>query len=1033
MSGAVISATNTATGMTARVEAGAQGNYRLAQLAPGTYTVTANATGFRQAVQENVTLHAGEKVALSFSMVLGERTETLVVEEFPGMLQTESAQIGDVIENQQVLDLPVKDREFLELALLGSGVVNPPGGTRGDSLQQTGKLINILGQRTGHNLFMVDGVSITDEYFNNVVLNPAPDAIREFNIEKSNYDAEFGGKSGGVINVITQTGTNTLHGSAYEFLRNSVFDARNFFAPPNQGTPFQENQFGAALGGPVVKNKTFFFLNYDGQRIRNSVAQQFSVPTAAQRSGVFATAITNPNGGAPFPNNTINVALDPAAVALLAKLPLPNLPGTSNNLLAIDKQTNDNNQYNARIDHQFSASDTAYARGSVFTANEFDPFGSSVLNEALLPGFGRNLTTHSVNASVGEIHVFSASVQNEFRFGFLRVSGGQADPNAGNPFASQYGLQGTTPNHNDMGYPQVSLSNLFSTIGSAAGFNNRLDRNFEIFDNVAIQRGRHAIKFGGYFFHLNFNPSYPNDARGIYTYSGGYSGNALADFLLGLPSQAQAGIGEGAENAHTSWAHFYVEDGWKISSRLKLDAGLRYEFNQNLYARTNQTSDIDLNAAGGPAFVVAGNTASLPPTAAALAALSPIPVVSASSVGWNNSLLTPKSLRLSPRLGLAWDVPHFTNTVFRAGFGIYTNQAAYSVLQNLAENAPFFLVKTVTNPAKPTYTTENILNFSPTGAIGANSVNHKFAIEYNEVWNAALQKQLPGSTTVEIDYIGSRTVHADSSTAVNVPSVFGGPRPVPQLAAFSTIRWDGWATFNAMTLRTSRRFRHGLSFNASYTLSKSIDDASDTGTTNAEYNLPEDPYSMNLEKGLSSFVHRNRFTANAVYDLPFARGGSRFVRGAFGGWRASGIFTAQSGAPFTINLSSAAGQNVSPTGLVSGNNLERPNLVGNPNSGPQTPADWFNTAAFALPASGTYGTAGRNVVTGPALTGLDVSLQKEATLYERLRLQLRLDAYNSLNHANFNLPGRIFGAANFGVISSAGDPRELQWALKLLF
>jgi hypothetical protein len=378
-------------------------------------------------------------------------------------------------------------------------------------------------------------------------------------------------------------------------------------------------------------------------------------------------------------------------------------------------------------------------------------------------------------------------------------------------------------------------------------------------------------------------------------------------------------------------------------------------------------------------------------------------------------------------------LPQFTNTVFRAGFGSYTNQAAYSVLQNLAENAPFFLVKTVTNPAKPAYTTENILNFSPTGAIGANSVNHNFAIEYNEVWNAALQKQLPGSTTVEIDYIGSRTVHADSSTALNVPSVFGGPRPVPQLAAFTTIRWDGWATFHAMTLRTSRRFRHGVSFNASYTWSKSMDDASDTGTTNAEYNLPEDPYAMNLEKGLSSFDHRNRFTANAVYDLPFARGGLRFVRGAFGGWRASGIFSAQSGAPFTINLSSAAGQNVSPTGLVSGNNLERPNLVGNPNSGPQTAADWFNTAAFALPAAGTYGTAGRNVVTGPALTGLDLSLQKEATLYERLRLQLRLDAYNSLNHANFNLPGRIFGAANFGVISSAGDPRELQWAVKLLF
>jgi hypothetical protein len=1030
--GAMIIATNTTTGLRVGVGTGPAGEYLLPQLAPGVYDITATTSGFKQTVQRNIVLHAGDHIDVKFSMVLGERTETLVVEAVPGLLQTESAQIRDVMENQQVTDLPVKDREFLELALLGSGVVNPPGGTRGDALQQTGKLINILGQRTGHNLFLVDGVSVTDEYFNNVVLNPPPDAIREFSIAKTNYDAEFGGKSGGVINVITQAGTNGFHGSLYEFLRNSVFDARNFFAAPNQPTPFQENQFGGSLGGPVAKNKTFFFLNYDGQRIRNSVAQQFSVPTAAERSGVFTTAIVNPAGGAPFPNNTINVPLDPAAVAMLAKIPQPNLSGTANNFLAVDKQTNDNNQYNGRIDHQFSSKDTAYARASGLAANEFDPFGSSVLNEALLPGFGRNLTTHSANVSASEIHVFTANVQNEFRFGFLRVSGGQSDPNAGNPFASQYGLQGTTANPGDMGYPQVSLSNTFTTMGSATGFSTRVDRDFEIYDNVSIQRGAHAIKFGGYFFHLNFNPSYPNDARGVYTYNGAYSGNALADFLLGYPSQAQVGAGEGAENAHTSWAHLYLEDGWKVTQSLKLDAGLRYEFNENLYARANQTSDIDLSASGGPAFVVAGEPAVLPPAAAALAALSPIPVVSANSVGWNNSLLTPKSLRLSPRLGLAWQVPRLTNTVFRAGFGIYTNQAAYSVLQNLAENVPFFLVKTVANPAKPLYTTEDILNANPTGAIGANSVNHNFAIEYNEVWNAALQKQI-GNTALEISYIGSRTVHADSSTAVNVPTTFGGARPFPELAAFSTIRWDGWATFHGMTLKAARRFRHGLSFESTYTWSRSIDDASDTGTTNSEYNLPEDPYAMNLEKALSSFNRPQRLTANAVYDLPFGTRGKGWLASSIRGWRVAEIFTAQSGAPFTVNLSSAAGQNVSPTGLVNGNNLERPNLIGNPNSGPETPAEWFNTAAFALPAQGTYGTAGRSVVNGPGLVDLDVSLQKEATLYERVRLQFRIDAYNSLNHANFNLPGRIFGAANFGVIGSAADPRELQWALKLLF
>ena len=337
---------------------------------------------------------------------------------------------------------------------MSAGVVSPPGGTRGDSLQQTGKLINILGQRTGHNLFLLDGVSVTDEYFNNVVLNPPPEAIQEFNIAKTNYSAEFGGKSGGVVNVITRSGTNRFHGTLYEFLRNDLFDAKNFFSPVNLPTaPFQENQFGGTLGGPVVHDKTFFFVDYDGVQIRKSLSQLFSVPTAAQRAGVFSTTIVNPAAGTPFPGNTINIPLDPAASALLAKVPLPNLPGQSNNFLAVDKQTNDNNQFNGRLDHQFSTRDSTYLRTSIFDASEVDPFGSSVLNEALLPGFGRTLTTHSVNLSLGETHIFSPSILNEFRFGWLGVSGGQGDPNAGNNFAGQYGLQGATTKPQRYGLP----------------------------------------------------------------------------------------------------------------------------------------------------------------------------------------------------------------------------------------------------------------------------------------------------------------------------------------------------------------------------------------------------------------------------------------------------------------------------------------------------------------------------------------------------------------------------------------------------
>ena len=1061
IAGATVEGTHVATQQKFSATTNDAGLFLLPQLPLGEYALAVSAPGFKQAVQDHVVLHVGDQFRQDFDLALGEQSESVTVESSAGLMQVQSAEIKDVIQNEQVVDLPLKGREFLELTLLSEGVVSPPGGTRGDALQQTGKLINVMGNRTGHNLFLVDGVNITDEYFNNVVLNPSTDAITEFNMLKTNYNAEFGGKSGAVVNVITKSGSNSFHGSAYEFLRNDIFDARNFFAQPGVATPFRENQFGATFGGPIVRDKTFFFVNYEGQRIRNSLSQAFNVPTAAERIGNLTglsakfTSFKDPFTGTTYAgadlNSDPNFHINQAALALLNLLPqpTPGLAGT-NDLLAVGQQGIDTNQYNARIDHQFSTADSAFIRASVFDANEFDPFGSSVLNEALLPGFGRTLRTHSVNFSVGETHTFNPNLLNEFRFGWLTVSGGQGDPNAGKPFASQNGLLGTTQNRADMGYPQVNLSGVFSTIGTAAGFTTRVDRNYEFFDNVLWHHGKHTIQFGGYFFHLDFNPEFPNNARGTYTFNGSSSGNAFADFLFGVPSQGQVGIGEGAENAHTNWAHFYIQDGWQITRSLKVDLGLRYEYNSNLIADSNQTSNIDLAAAGGPAFVVAGDLANLTASQSALVAIAAgqnptIPVVSAATVGWDSSLLRPRPLRFSPRVGLAWTIPHSGETVVRAGYGIYTNQAAYSVLQNLAENIPFFLNKTViynpvSSPAtcgSAPCTINNILSFNPNGAIGANSVNHNFAVEYNEVWNLTVQRPLSKTTAVELEYVGSRTVHADSSTAVNLPQpgpgAVQGRRPFPDLNSFTTIRWDGWAFFNGLTVKATHRFAKGLSFDGSYTWSHSIDDASDAGTTNAELNLPQNIYADNLsvEKADSSFDHRNRLTVNVVYDLPFANRSTGWLHRTVGGWRASGNFIAQSGAPFTINLSSAS--DPANIGLVNGSNLERPNVSGNPNNGPKTPQQWFSTSSFSAPSAFTFGNTPRNNVIGPGLVDLDTSLQKEAAVRESVKVQFRFDVFNVLNHPNFNLPGRIFGSSTFGAITSAQDPRELQFALKLMF
>ena len=321
----------------------------------------------------------------------------------------QSGEIKDVIRNRQVIDLPLKGRQFLDLAMLSQGVVRPPGGTRGDAMQQAGNLVNVLGQRSGHNLYLVDGATVTDQHFNNMVISPSVDSIDEFNIQKTSYAPEFGGKSGAVINVITKSGTNQWHGALFEFVRNDVFDAKNFFDSSTAPIPpFRQNQFGGSFGGPILRNRTFFFVSYEGQRVRKSLTQTFSVPTDAMRRGDFSglAAIYDPSTAQrqPFAGNRIPV--DPVAAAILSRVPRANLAGIAQNLRATEIQDVHANQYSARIDHRIAEKDNAYLRVSLFDARQFDPFGSGVLQESLLPGFGRTLSTHSINGVAGWTHTF---------------------------------------------------------------------------------------------------------------------------------------------------------------------------------------------------------------------------------------------------------------------------------------------------------------------------------------------------------------------------------------------------------------------------------------------------------------------------------------------------------------------------------------------------------------------------------------------------------------------------------------------------
>jgi hypothetical protein len=1042
--GATVVALHVMTGLRIERVSDDAGRFFFAGLPVGSYTITVSLEGFKQVTQAGLLLQIGQRVNLPVTLPLGGQEETITVTSDTPLLQTANAEVGDVIDNRQVVELPLNGRQFLQLALLSDGVVIPPGGTRGAALEQAGGLPAVDGQRSGHNIYLLDGVKVTDEYFNNLVVSPSIEAIQEFKIQKTMYPAEFGGKASALINVVTKSGTNAYHGGAFEFLRNDRFDARNYFDDPARpAPPLRQNQFGLNTGGPLSRDRTFFFASYEGQRFRKSVTQTFSVPSVGARQGDFSGAApicdpatrTAAGACAPFLGNRIPAnRLDPIAVALLARVPQPTVSTSVQNLLAVEPEINRMDQFTGRVDHRISANDTLYGRFTAYSVNDTQPFGTSALNESLVPGFGRVVTTRTENLALSYTHTFGTSILHETRFGYLNVSGGQASQNQGVDFASPVGLLGTTRDPRDMGYPQVSFGGLYSAIGDPTTFVSRRDRSFELYDNVLVERGAHHFKLGAYLFRLNFNPVNPQAARGAFTYNGQWTGNALGDFLLGYPSAAQVGIGRADENGRTTWLHLYAQDDWRASSNLTFNYGLRYEINGQMNDTANRLSAIDLSAPGGRFVIASDDRGQISTTAQPLLPQIPIPYVTSKEAGWTAGLLRPSYLRFAPRAGLAWVLPGQRETVITAGFGVFLNQWAYSVQQALAQTLPFFFSKTVNAAAdaiQPTYQTRDVLLAPATGTVGGNTMNHDYRTEYAKNWIVGIQRQVASTTMVELSYLRSSIVGADSSTVLNVPDPGPGPiaprRPIPALSNITAIRWDGYSVYNGLTLKATQRLSRGLSFSGNYTLSKSIDDASDPGATTYETNLPQDVRNMAAERALSSFDHRHRFAGNFTYALP-SWGGQNGVMGRLGAdWQVSGIVTLQSGAPFTVNLGTDRAN-------IGSGPAQRPDVSCDPNAdGARTPEQWFNTSCFSLPAPFTFGNSKRNSVLAPGYANVDMTLQKTAALSNGVRFQFRWDVFNVFNRANFDVPNRTAFTPNFGRIFSAQPARQMQLGIKLLF
>jgi hypothetical protein len=572
-------------------------------------------------------------------------------------------------------------------------------------------------------------------------------------------------------------------------------------------------------------------------------------------------------------------------------------------------------------------------------------------------------------------------------------------------------------------------------MGDPTSFTFRRNEHFELYDSALIDRGAHRIKVGGYWFHLRFRPEQPDNARGAFTYTGQFTGNALADFLLGYPTGAIAGLGRGAEDARTNWLHLFIQDDWRARDNLTLNLGLRYEYNQHMRDERNRLSSVDLSAPGGRFVVASDDAGRVDASADALLGDIPVPWVTSAEAGWDRGLLSPSYLRLAPRLGMALTLDD-GRAVVRGGYGVFLNQWAYSVQTAFARNLPFFSTRQVDVPAGvrvPETTTRDALASADAGTVGASIMDHDYFVEYTQTWSGGVQYELVPSLMVEAAYMGSWTVGADNATYRNVPEPGPGPiqarRPIPELSAVRAIRFDGKSIYHALTLKAERRFRDDYSLNVSYTLSTSKDDASSPGATEAEANVPQDVRDIfEGEWAHSSFDHRHQFVASGTWLLPAPGAPGGALRAALGGWRITPILTVQSGAPFTANLTEDRAN-------IGAGPAQRPDQAGDPNlpGGERMPARWFDTSAFALPDAYTFGSAPRNSVRGPGYANLDLAVAKSWRVRGVAELEVRWEIFNVFNRANFDLPNRFFGSPNFGRIFSARSAREMQFGLRLAF
>lgn len=1074
--GAKVSLINQGTNEIRVATSDASGNFTFPVVAIGNYVVRVEASGFQTYEQKNIILQVDQNITIDAKLAVGTASQVIEVNAAQQTIDLVDATVSHVVDQERIVDLPLNGRDALQLQYIMPGVSYDNNNVSHGQGQHEGTVVN--GNRPGSNYYLLDGVDMTDSYLSTAPVFPAPDALQEFDIQTSNFTAQYGRSSGGMVNTASRSGTNAFHGGVFEFFRNTVLDSHNYFDPAGSAKPsFKLNQFGGFAGGPIQKDKTFFFGYYQGTRQRKDETNTVStVLTQAERpdlnggNSYFPGAI-DPLTGLPFPGGEIPASrIDPTAYNFIkALMPLPNnaTGGYTFNAPVSDNLDDLNeDQYLGRIDHNFGQKVLVFGR---YFYNQDISNGIGADN---IPGLPHQKYFRNQNVALDYTHTFNPNFINTAVFGFTRIAHHRG------PTASlgwgDFGGPATTARAGVDSDLYTSINGSVSAGGDGTFVQNR--QTWQYTDYLNLVKGKHTTTFGGDYRREAMNRVEDYYTDPVFNFNGQYSGNSLSDLLLGLPNYYNLQTEVASRLRHNAF-DLYAQDNYKVTQRVTIDAGIRWEpflppvdnLNDQICYDPTFTKKSQYYPTAPPGILFPG-----PPTGEGS--------LGSGDQGCPRSMVPNRWKNVAPRIGVNIDPTGTGKTSIRLGYGIFWDQARLIAWNRFSTAQPFDESVIVNGPTvlQPSLSGNNIYDNSgvqnpypffiprtaaqraafdpsyggnwPTAA-GETVLASNFNEGYTNQWNLTVDQQLAPGYMLTVSYIGNHGTHLFMSRENNYapPSTYDFNETIAQnnsnlptrrrLSAIQCGTGVGggtapcygpmeildpslWSNYDSLQVSVNHRFEHGFSLLASYVWGKYLDVVSYTAEGG---NGPRDPLDYALSYGPSDNDVRNRFAASYIYQFPKLTSLHGVLGGLINDWQNQSIVTAQTGQPYSINSS----LDTAATGIGS----ETADLTGaslNP-TGSRGVHSYFNTAAFQNAAPGTFGETSRNFLTGPSLVNVDFSLFKEFPIHEFGKVQFRSEFFNLFNHPNFYNPDNTVGDGTFGQLQSARDPRIMQFALKYLF